>query len=452
MLNLECSVTINGSSYTSYVVSIERTHSICEGMATGNIELSFGASLPDTYDPVVIEELGTKVFTGYVVNVTKGRMPIEYIVEIADPVIRLADYWTETLYESTGETAEYWIGFFCDLAGVSYQFDVSYNRIVPDNTDGSGIEWQYSSALTIIRELLVIGGFYMWSDADGVIHFSDINTGRNSNDPDILSINRVRSITPSRNKAIVFGKRPISASAQQAVEGLDWEKTAVVASPYVETTAYAQDLASKMMTHFARQSDVIQMQIIGIPSLRVGQELHYFDSWLGLDDYGIVVKLSSRMENNGYTMVVTINELCPFIWGYMQVVVVTVTLYAGTAGQGVWRTQNLGVSWEDITSDIPSNSHYINGISASGAVVWAATEGGVYYTSNGAATPSGVTWTSKTPSPLPSGVTATNWTDVEIDPNDSQTVYVLMDDETNYRVYMHKTDDNGSTWSYTQVT
>jgi hypothetical protein len=450
MLDLTFDVSIGGSSYNDYVVAIRRSHSICDGMGTGEIELAPGAALPSTYDSVVIYELGTKVFTGYVTNTKKGRMDVEYIVEIADPVIKLADYWTDTVYESSGETAEYWIGFFCDLVGVSYQFDVSYNRVVPDNSQGDGIEWQYSSALDIIRELIVVGGFYMWADADGLLHFSDINTGTNGNDSEILSIRRERSLDYARNRAIVFGKYPIAEEVTATVVSLDHEKTAIVASPYVETSEYALDLAGKMIGHFAQSSNIKFLEIIGIPSLQVGQQLHYADSWMGLDDYGLVTSFSSSMTNAGYIMDVVLDEFCPYIWGYARAA--AVTIYAGTDGDGVWRSRNLGITWVDITNNIPSGvSHIVNGISASGQHVWAATEGGVYYTPSGEAVPaSGVLWNDRTPT-VPSGVTLTNWTDVEIDPADVNTVYVLMDDITNSGVYMHKTTDRGLTWDNTEV-
>jgi hypothetical protein len=180
----------------------------------------------------------------------------------------------------------------------------------------------------------------------------------------------------------------------------------------------------------------------------VGQQLAYSDDWIGLDTTGLVVQFSSNMTNEGYTMDVVLDQFCPYIWGYDRII--TTTLYAGTHGEGVWRSSNLGIVWEDITTNIPDDSHYVRGISASGSIVWAATISGVYHTANGEAYPaSGVYWDDRTPTPLPGGVTVIDWTDVQMQPSNSDVVYVLA--HADGSKYMFKTSDNGSSWNYVEI-
>jgi len=444
MITLTNSVSIGGSDYSDYVVSIERHHSICEPMATGSVVISHAAAWPTVYDEIVIYELGTKVFTGFVTNVRKGRMPVEFVVEFADPIVKLSDYWITDLHESTGESAEYWIGYFCDLAGVSYQFDVTYNNVVPDE-----YEFQYNSALTIIRELIVVGGFYMYCDADGLLHFNQQNIGTGpsiSTGDNLLQFSRERTITPTRNQAIVFGKYPISALATVTVPELgSATKTAVIATPYVESESYAQDLATSMLEHFQNIGDVKRVTVLGDPDFSVGQSISLTESWSGVNTSSLITSMDTFMSNDGYTMDITLDEFCPFIWGYFREII-AIILYAGTDGQGVWRSDNLGVTWSGISGNIPSGeARYVRGITASGNVVWAATQSGVYYTSVG-----GTNWSNKTPT-LPSGITLTDWTDVEIDPSDVNTVYVLMDALPSGGVYLHKTENNGSSWNNVRV-
>jgi hypothetical protein len=296
----------------------------------------------------------------------------------------------------------------------------------------------------------------MYSDPDGLIHFSTQNIGTASEDlstgnsGNILSFQRVKSITPTRNKAVVFGEYPIAAEATVAVPELSGvTKTAVVASPYIETEEYAQELADRMMTFFQEIGDIKTVDALPNPSWRVGQSIGCSESWTGYSDTCLITSMRVRMSNDGYTMTLVLDEFCPFIWGYA--IAAAVTVYAGTDGEGVWRTQDLGLSWEDITGNIPSGvSYYVRGISASGVYVWAATQGGVYYSANGNAVASGVSWEDRTPT-LPSGVTATDWTDVEIDPANLDIVYVLMDDTTNSGVYLHKTIDRGITWTNVEI-
>jgi hypothetical protein len=448
MLNLDFTVEIDGSNYDSHVVAIRRSHSICEGMGTGEIDLAPGASFPDPYDTVVVYELGTKVFTGFVANVRKGRMPVEYIVEIADPVVKLADYWTDVVYSSNGETAEYWIGFFCDLVGVSYQFDVTYNRVVPDNSNNDGIEWQYQSALDVVRELLIIGGYYMWADPDGVIHFSDIDHGSSGVSPDILSFRREQLLDPTRNKAIVFGRGEISAVSTVTVPELgNFEKTAVVASPYVESEGYAQMLADKMMAHFSKVGDVIYLEIIGDPDVQVGTTMPYSDSWVGKNGTGLIVKYSSEMNNSGYTMNVVLDEFCPFIWGYDR----RKGLYLSTAGSGVYFYDFNSRSWEHRASGLEGGALFVRamalnpdhyGTSDDSHELFIATQSGVFMTSNGGRSWSGIALpTPETPTATFSGM---DYYDIVYGNQTTSVVWALTSNGTQSWVY--RTDNGGGSW------
>jgi hypothetical protein len=449
MLTLSPTVTIAGNDVSSYVVEIERQHSICDTMSTGRVVLShaYGTSI-DTYDSIVISEQGTKTFTGYVTTVNKERLPVNYYVEFADPAIRLVDYWLDQVYESSGETAKYWIGFFCDLAGVSYQFDVDYDRVVPDD-----YEWEYSSCMDVIRQLIVIGGYYMYSDPDGLIHFNkkyvesapeDISTGDN-----ILQWHRSQTLDPTRNRAIVFGKAPIYGEVTTTIPELTGRtKTAVVATPYIETAAYAFDLAQNMARHFSKLGDVKVVDVLPNPSWRVGQILDATEGWSGYDETCLITSMRVRMDNSGYVMTLTLDEFCPFIWGYG--LELGKKVYASTDGSGVYLTENTGLSWRNINGTTLTGSGLnVRGITASGDVVWAATAGGVYKTINASA--SGVTWTDETPVSLPGGYARGefDWTDVEMAPSNIYTAYVLA--YAAGRRYMFKTADNGGSYSNVEI-
>ncbi len=449
MLTISPTVTIGGNDVSSHVVELERQHSICEGTATGRVVLShaYGTTI-NTYDTIVISEQGTKTFTGYVTNVNKERLPVNYYVEFADPAIRLIDYWLEQVYESSGETAEHWIGVFCDLAGVDYQFDVSYGRVVPDD-----YKWEYSSAMDVIRQLIIIGGYYMYSDADGTIHFNkryvesgpeDISTGDN-----ILRWERQQTLDPTRNRAIVFGEAPIYAEVTTTIPELSGRtKTAVVATKYIETEAYAFDLAQNMARHFSKLGDVKVVDVTPNPSWRVGQVINAQEDWTGYDKDCLITSMRVRMGNDGYVMTLVLDEFCPFIWGYG--LELEKKVYASTDGSGVYITENTGLTWRDINGvTLTGSGLHVRGITASGDVVWAATAGGVYKTVNASA--SGVTWTDETPSSLPGGYARGefDWTDVEMTPSNIYTVYVLA--YAAGRRYMFKTADNGSTYSNVEI-
>lgn len=450
MQNLNVSVTIGGSNVTDYVVGIERGHSICDQVATGSIMLSFESpTTPDPYDEVVIYEMGTKVFTGYVVDVHQGRMPPEYTIGFADPAIKLQDYWVDQLYESGGETAEYWIKFFCDLASVAYSFDCAYANQIPND-----YSWQYTSALEAIRQLIAIGGYHMISDPDGVIHFRRLPpTALLDISPQITGIGKETSITPSRNRTVLFGRTPIAAEATVTVTELgSREKTAVIATPYVEDQSYAQTLANAMADHFGQVEEIIVLEVEGDPDYRVGYYLSVTESWTGLNDYlGMVTGVKSSIGNSGYIMEITLDRFCPYIWGYMQ----ERKLYASTHGSGVFVTENFGFNWRDINgTTLSGGALFVRGIDALDDTVWAATMSGVYHTDNATDNP-GVTWADKTPSDLPPATARSDfdWTDIEMMPTYATTAsgVVFTVGFAKGKVYLFKTDDYGSDWDYVEV-
>lgn len=446
MKTIDVSVVIGGHDVSDCVTGLEHHHSICEVMATGNVYLEQAAAPEiEPYDTIVIHEQGVKTFTGYVVAVRYERLPYSITVEFADPVIKLQDCWTTEVYTTHDETVRYWIEFFCDIAGVDYYFDtnlaVGIAGFVPkDNT------FEYSSCLDLIKRLTDINGYWMYSTPDGVIHFSqghpvavtlDFSTG-----DDVFDFRREQSITKTRNRAVVLGKYPISADA--SVDGpaeLDYEKTSVVASPYVTN---AQQLANRLVRAFARVEDKKILEIDGDPNVTLAQFAHIYDSWSGLHRNSQVTSFDTSITDRLYTQRVILDEECPRVWTYVGLSQPRLAAFNYGTGAHLLSVDN---SWADRNdglqgADILDNHGVVDNVHSSGEYdldMWTTVYEHVYRT-----TDSGDNYTTT----MPSGSLDNSWFDVSPPEasgcNFLQTMPSAYDTEKNYILAQYQEQDTGN--------
>jgi len=320
MLILDQQVIIGGNDVSEYVMSIERKHSICETTASGSVRLAPSCTTSlNPYDTIVIYEQSTKVFTGFTSNISKEKASGDIIVDFNDTTIKLIDYWLQANIYTDGETAQHWIEYLCNLAGVAYDFETTLPVTIPSAGQDMAT-WTYtSSAMDIIKELITLNGYWMYTDADGTVHFSQghyvpititLKTGDN-----ILSQRREQSITPARNSAIVFG-RGVTAKDDKAVDFLTGvTKTAVIATPHIVTQADADTLAGRLVNAFARVKDEKYYKIPGDPDAHLAQFVNIYDEYFTISGTGQLTETKSSMTLKGYTMELVIDQYCPKLWG-----------------------------------------------------------------------------------------------------------------------------------------
>jgi len=396
MKTLDAQVFVGGYDISNYVISIGRRACICETTATATITLSpdFSGSV-NTYARVVIYEMGKKVFTGNVVAYEKRAAEYTQTIEAADDAVKLEDYWITEAYKTNGETVQYWIGFFCDKVGVDYTFDTNILVYTPSGDDG--VEWNYTSVMSIIKELMDSAGYWVYSDADGVIHFSQGHPVKPTlNFTELIRLERSRSLEFSRNRAVVFGTYPKVGEATKSLSYLgDRVKTAIVASPLISDP---QTFAQKMVNAFSRVEDKKIVDVEGDPNVTLAQFAKVVEPWSGLNTYGQVSTVESYMGPDTYIMKVTLDQECPKIWGN-SLASECARLVAFNYGEGTHMLTE-DDSWLDITSNLSSldifNNHgacnKLNTVSCSGADLWATLDGRILRSQNG-----GATWEDYTP-------------------------------------------------------
>jgi len=458
---LDQSVTIGHEGVSEYVISIERRHSICQMISTGTVTLSpdYLADV-DPYEDIIIQEQDTRVFTGYTQRQSRDKLSGEVMVDFADPAILLQDYFMAGKHRSNGETVQTWIQAFCSLAGIFPVFDTTLPITL--GTGDQATEWVNMSLLSIIENLISINGYWMYSDADGNIHFSQGHyvplTSFFSTGDNILRSERHQSITPSRNRAVVFGRDEIVGEATKELSELgDTIKTVVIASPHIYQKDTADTLAEDVVNAFSRVLDVITLEVEGDPGITLAQFAAVDDDWLGIDTNCQITTVESNMSKDGYVMNVKLSEFCPKIWGYRDnsipdegTLLVSYNpnngCYRLPPAESVWVNNNFGLP----EGEIGANS----GIYAVEDTRFTKVNSGVFSKAG-----FGVAWVEHTLTDPPNSwedtpaptVADLTWVQILKDPNNSGIYYGLaqwQNGSSEWRGWIAKTTDSGASWTW----
>lgn len=380
-------VTIGGIDCASRVVSIHREQSLCSSVhtATVNLDPTWGQAF-SPYDEVVIHEDGTKVFTGYAIPVEKQRLPILGMVEAQDPSKRVQDTWLETEFSSAGSTPTQVLSALFDMAGVSYSLNDTLDEILPDQ------DWQYVSVWDIIEEVLTMAGWQIYADPDGVLQVGEL---RMSGTPDhtfqagvnLIDATRQQNDTFYRNAVGVYGSG-ISVKLEQVAPILGgMERAGAFANPHIRTEALANDIAQRALQEFNRLLDVKTCEILGDPTVVIGNTARVIESFTNLHHDCMVTTVRSTMDQNGYLMDVVLDERCPVIWGHDSRPRI---LYSAPNGHGVYRSDDYGELWYAANgtggSVLEGDALTVYAIEANcldPEDVWAGTENGLYRSRDG---------------------------------------------------------------------
>lgn len=449
-------VTVDGTDISNRVLGMEFKQSICSPGGHLDIEVAPNALSVDIvpYMDVVVTIDGTKVFTGYTQNDVVARRPVQQTIVCEDAIAKVRDTWNTDMYLSSNGTQSisYWVSYFLSLAGVSSSVS-SGGPTAPEKDFG------ITNALSEVTELLQFVNWQITTNANGVIV-----VGQNSknyfdySEIGVITYERETSDHWLRNRAVIIGaSEESSVVVDNDVPELGTEiRAGIVASPYIYWPGTAHRLAWYLLNEFSNPWDVRHIETTGQPQIRVGSTVHFHHEWQGVvdDHYGLVTTLEWRINPDvGYMMVVTVDEKCPTFW-------ITDTepliLYCATEGRGVWRSNDNGVNWYNISGEELDNGdshsyvkdiHVVKGESIIGSddTVWAATLGGIWRTETGDAP-----WTNMTATYMDGKAQSMDWWGVRCGPFLSNRVYALGNykaDSIRWTIYMYISFDNGLTWS-----
>jgi len=431
---------VNGTDLSNYVVSTERTHSICSPIATMQVQLA--ANLPFDilpYYPVILYEEGTKVFTGYVDEFVKARMSMS----CSDVLVKARDTWITDKHTSIGESVAHWVSFFLNISGLNDQ-NISAGG---DWAVQEYYSWQFTTALNAITTTIQMSPLQVYADRDGTVHLVELRRGSPEKTiNEFVSFERTRNDSWIRNRVVVFGNTPLVVGEYRPNAVIpDEVRTATIATGMIYDYNQARNLAIAMLDEFEDPLDVKVVEIPGDPDIELGQTYRLVESWSGYSDTCIVTSNTTRYNKHEYISEITFDEKCPHFWGWGRPPREYLVLYAGTWGLGVYKSYNSGESWDNTTL---GSKHVYDIHCVDEDVVWAACREGLYLTVNGGDD----WWLQTTGPPVYDGEDVINSDDmyfvgVVTENYNTSKVYALAGDFGNHGMWIYYSVNNGLDWN-----
>lgn len=341
------------TNISSHVLAYKRDQTLCDGIGLLTFSLDGDSSYSiDPWDTVVLYENDIKKGTYFVVQSIKSAPNWEITVDCQDASKRLSDYFVGTSYFIDYPSyTRYWIELFLQQAGVSYTFNVTDDGNLLSNNTTLGMDF----ALGIITTLLKQSGWYIFFNADGiaVIGKADVRSSLSFDDTDIVEISLANDDKYLRNRAVVWGGEGYYPGTQIGVEVVTttpWDidandkRSVLYTHSGVRNSSTAYRLALTLLNEFDTISSEKTVKLAGAHNLTLCDLVNISNRDV-YNGNGIVTSIQSEMSSNGLFTTLILDEKCPRMFGFY--VYGDQYVYAGTAGEGVYRKPLPSPVWED---------------------------------------------------------------------------------------------------------
>jgi len=356
--------SIAGVDITGYVRSLRRVHHLCNPGQHAYLTLNtnFPLSVAPGMSAVLHEAVNTtdpfniaQVLSGDVVKVTRSRPSYDWVIDIDDLYGRVTKYFiSERLTSSRADPITTWISRVLNpIPGIGWEYVTPIAGSIDE-----GMELGLRSAHDALTTLLTYAAAYVYCDNFGVLQIGRVLNQTSGSITQFLEFERAKSGEQTRNVVKVYGKSPIFAKEIRHPAGIDPDLIAAIASPGLGTTTAARDLASFAIGELAPVTDIKTFRTTGSPAwkpaTRVMIQYSGGNSGFSYNRKGYITSVESEIGENGYTMEIKVDERCPRIAGWSKKDLI---LYATTAGNGVYRSLDLGLTWTSLNEGLPVSAN-----------------------------------------------------------------------------------------------
>lgn len=341
---MDVRVMHGSTNITHHVIRYDREHKICTGI--GMLELEVDYTYNGTFDPwdkIVIYEEDWKAGTYYVSGASEGQPNATIVVSAQDNSKRLSDYFiAESYMIDYPSYSRFWIEYFLNEVGVSYNFLVTDAGSLLSNNTALGL----MSAYDQIMMLLQMSGWYITFTADGVAKIGKANVGFGTggislNNRDIIEVKVDKNDRLYRNRVVVWGNgdpdtnrwvyADVSKPSKWDYDSKD-RRTIVISNSNIPSVADAFALANKALIEFARISVEKYVTVTGAREVEIGDVVKL--NTRIFTGSGLTTTLGSSLSRSGLVTNIALDERCPRLFGFYNM---DGFVYVGTYGSGVWR-------------------------------------------------------------------------------------------------------------------
>lgn len=354
-------VWINGTERTSYVVSYERTSSLCQRADTFTISFTKELPRPDPYDEVEIKELyegsSAYVIKGYFVSINEDYANSTFECIGQDKSLLLDDYFIYYKIDATGQTVDYWIAHIASLVGLSVKFD-SYSTATIGESDAP-TPMGMQTAGDALNQLERAGAYYIKYDGDidklRVFRYRVERPSISLSNDKTTTISRTRSTEKTRNVVKVFGgwKYNIFTGRASVAKGtarvnlseMLVDKTTVIANPLIKRDSICRLVASRILAITGNVDDVFIVDTHGFyPNIKVGKyaRINVSASSMSFDGDTQITGITAQIDKSGAITSFKVGDKCPRV----SIVPPPDVVFAAGTGAGALISLDAGDTFE----------------------------------------------------------------------------------------------------------
>lgn len=279
-----------------------------------------GLSLGDTIEVSIgFDSSNGKVFEGIISNISSERLPGKHTIEAENILVRATEHMIvstdlDNPFQRWNITAEDLVEDLLNEAGIT-----DYAGGVTGFTFATGeipVEFQLTFAWDAIQQVANVVAWHIYADQNGQVHFEDIDpapsgspvatytTGAAGN---LVVVRRSTSTDNLRNKVMVFGYPPITASDSAVSPYLPagFYKTAIVSSSLIDTQTMADTTASYNLSKWNKLTEVMHVEAVGDYQRHARQTVTVTETFSGASGDWFILDITHSLSNS-YKILMTL--------------------------------------------------------------------------------------------------------------------------------------------------
>lgn len=258
-----------------------------------------------------------KIFQGYVREIRSSLPDAKIQILCEDELSKASEYFIaadrpDVPFSRSNIQTEDLVEDILNLASIT-----NYGSNVPLSvtwgTQGS-VEFNLTTAWQAAKTISDALAWHLYADRSGKVWLVDRppywesgdstsftwNTGSADK---VLGISYTKNVEELRNRVVVYGRDNLSATSSTSSPYLPagFYKTAVIATPVIDTQSLAQQVASLNLTLFNRLTESVNLQVEGDYSIEPRKFAAITDTYLGISGNWFIYAVEHAVDNSGYT-------------------------------------------------------------------------------------------------------------------------------------------------------